>query len=64
MITYRINCLECDCTCLVEIDKTWDVNYCPSCGSKIEIDDEEDIIHRDVDFDDIEWDEDEMDLSG
>lgn len=60
MKTVRVSCLDCDCLSLVELDKIWDVKYCPSCGAPVE---EEDIIHEDVDFD--EWDDDDdMDIQG
>jgi hypothetical protein len=58
--TLRLNCETCDCTCTLTIEKTWDVRYCPSCGSEIEIN-EDDVIDEDVNFD--EWDDDDLDLS-
>jgi Zn finger protein HypA/HybF involved in hydrogenase expression len=53
-VTIRVSCLECDCTCLVEVEPSWDIRYCPSCGSKVEVD-EDDVVHEDLNFDD--WDD-------
>ena len=58
--TLRLNCETCDCTCTVEIEKTWDVRYCPSCGSEIEIN-EDDVLDEGAIYD--EWDDDDLDLS-
>lgn len=50
--TVRIGCVECDVVSMIIVEENYDVDYCPSCGILVEVD-EDDII-RDVDWDEFE----------